>query len=231
MTRQLLQFIKNFWIILFISLIGCKVEIVHNLTESEANKILSELNYKGIRASKEPEGDSKWQILVEEEDNFSAIAIINQTGFGLKKTVKKLSKSIIQTESEANDYRLELLAQSLEESLGTLSGVLVASVHLNMPLSSNLHSASVLLIVKEPQSINQKIIQDLIIGATGLKRQEINILINQYSTEYPGIQKPNSLNSENLHKNMRISFLISLTGVFIFILNKIFKFKGVHYGN
>ena len=120
---------------------GCKKEIIHQLTENEANEVLVVLKSANIEADKEPDvGEKKglaFKITVEETLAVDAMRVLLDNQLprivqpGLADTFK--TPSMIPTETEEKARFLNAMQGDLSNSLENIDGVVDARVHLVLP--------------------------------------------------------------------------------------------------
>jgi type III secretion system YscJ/HrcJ family lipoprotein len=124
-----------------LALAGCKKEIYHGLTESEANEVLVTLKAANIVAEKVPAGESKkgatFDISVDEELAVDAMRVLLEAQLprvhqrGLNEVFAQ--QSMIPTETEEKARYLQALQGDLVNSLEEIDGIVDARVHLVLP--------------------------------------------------------------------------------------------------
>ncbi|MEX0596618.1 MAG: hypothetical protein WD512_08965, partial [Candidatus Paceibacterota bacterium] len=167
---------------------SCREKIIHDLTELDANKLLSKFHQAEIESQKEKQADGFWSIAVSERQVIPAIQLIEDYRFFKKPQPEYLKSKLLSSEQELKLLYERSLAQELEATLQSLAGVLEAHVHLNINhdrgLWSNLKiansnsSASILLIVSGQFSLMEQEVSHIISGAAGIKNEQINTVIN-----------------------------------------------------
>ncbi len=176
-------------IILLILLTGCKEKVLHNLSETDANRVFAALSHSGIESTKEFQTDGKWSIAVDSSEMVPALRIL-----GEKRIVKsdqdtppKKSSMISSRETQRFEYERGL-SQEIERTLLSIEGVLDARVHLNLPQvdpilgtksDKDSGSASVLLIAQSDFSIDKLDLAQLVSGASGVISEKISILVTK----------------------------------------------------
>jgi type III secretion protein J len=177
-------------ILLVVALSGCDEQILHDLSEQDANKVLSRLSAGSVSAHKVIQSDGRWAISVPRDSIVTALAFLDtnrvlaprSSGLGIN------AKSGFVPSREEQWFRYERsVAASIEESLSAMSGVLEARVHLNLPETDPLFgtkkeasgSGSVLLVVDNRYSAKDEDVSALVSGAAGVPAQRVTILRNQ----------------------------------------------------
>ncbi|RMD86887.1 MAG: hypothetical protein D6808_02400 [Candidatus Dadabacteria bacterium] len=179
-----------FWAIIFCALIsaaGCKESILHNLSESEANRLMTELYNGGIKADKALEPDGKWSIKVESSDVLKAIDFIDKRRLVRSGDSSLPKKSSVISSRQDQRFRFErALSGEIEKTLDSIDGVFESRVHLNLPpvdpifgrrLGQEHGSASVLLIVASGFGVDERKIKELVAGAAGIDVSKVLVLI------------------------------------------------------
>lgn len=197
-----------FLVVAVLLLCGCKEKVLHNLTESDANRVYSALSTAGLSGSKEIQSDGKWSISVDSKDMAAALTILSE-----RRIVKseegipnRKSSMISSRESQRFEFERNLSAE-IERTLLSIEGVIEARVHLNIPpvdpilgtrSDKHIGSASVLLIGFKNFTIEQSDLASLVSGASGISSDKVSILITR--TEEPVIPP--------LHRNKGFSGFI-----------------------
>lgn len=168
-------------------LCGCEEQILHDLTEHEANKVLSRLHVGKLPATKVLQSDGRWSISVDEDHVISALTFLDSNRVLAPRTsvLPTNSKGGIVPSREEQWFRYERsVAVSIEESLSTIRGVLETRVHLNLPEKDPLFgtkkldvgSGSVLLVVDDRYATEKTDVANLVSGAAGIPAQYISVL-------------------------------------------------------
>jgi type III secretory pathway lipoprotein EscJ len=169
-------------------LAGCKEQILHDLSETEANRIVSRLQGAELHAEKRLQSDGRWAIALPERQASTGLRYLedrrvlsSQRGDALQFT-----KGGFVPSREEQRFRYERsIATAIEESLQAVRGVLEAHVHLNLPKADTLFgeradksvgSSSVLLLVDERFETSDHDIARLVAGAVGLPADKISVL-------------------------------------------------------
>lgn len=167
--------------------VGCDEQILHNLSEREANKIVSNLSDANLSVDKVLQPDGRWAISVAEADKMVALHRLEaQRLLSSQDPVSaSSSRSSIVPSREEERFRYERsVSQSVEESIKALPGVLDARVHVNLPDRDPLFgsreggrgSGSVLLVVDDTFTSDDGDIAALVSGAAGISRDVVGIL-------------------------------------------------------
>lgn len=165
---------------------ACQEEILHDLSEREANKVLSHLSAARLGASKVPQADGRWAIAVQKDDMVSALSHVDtQRVLAARKGDSPVGKGSMIPSREDQRFRYErALSSSIEESLAAIPGVLEPRVHINVPnqdplfltRDDQLGSGSVLLVVDDSFNANDDEISALVAGAAGIARESVRVL-------------------------------------------------------
>ena len=180
--------------------------IVHDLNETEANKMMTQLLNNKLDVSKEKQPDGKWSLSLPEEQASIAIRYLSEHRM-LKEEAPMLSqKGGLMMSKEEQRFRYErALSHEIETTLSNMSGVLQARVHLNLPvidpifgqnIDNSKSSASVMLILGNAQ-IDKAEISALIGGASGIPTSSISVIASSGTEENT---KDPEFNSEVIEK-------------------------------
>lgn len=176
-------------------LTGCKEKIVHNLTEVEANRFLTRLHQEQIEAEKELQSDGTWAIAVQQRNAMDALnALATAREFRRTQSEGGGTKAGLLATREAQRFQYErALSHEIEMTVGALSGVLEARVHLNLPVTDPLlgkpilpsfdPSGSILIVSDRSFSVNRDELARLVSGASGIIPERITVLIVSDSEE------------------------------------------------
>jgi type III secretory pathway lipoprotein EscJ len=166
---------------------GCQEQIVHDLSEREANKVLSELHDAKVNARKVIQADGRWAVSVSKTEMFPALTHLeSQRVLQAPSSRGALNaKSGFIPSREEQLFRHErVMAEAIEESLGAIPGVLQARVHLNLPAEdpvfgssrTSTGSGSVLLLVDDECMARDEEVARLVSGAAGIPAAAVGIL-------------------------------------------------------
>ncbi len=159
---------------------------MHDLSEREANSVVSQLSTARLDARKVQQPDGRWAISVDQDEMLQALSFIETRRVLPTRDAKVVaSKGAIIPSREEQWFRYERsVALSIEESLSALPGVLDARVHVNLPDDDPLFgdsarkggSASVLLVVDRGFVIGDEEVAALVGGAAGLPHGVVRVL-------------------------------------------------------
>ncbi len=167
-------------------LAGCEEQIIHDLGEAEANRVVSRLSVADLDAHKVQQSDGRWAVAVAQESILPALTFLEsnrvltprgQTSAG--------SKGGLVPSRQEQWFRYErAMAQSMEDSLAALAGVLEARVHVNLPESDPLFGAkkreggsgSVLLLIDGSFVATNEEVSSLVAGAAGIPAKNVTVL-------------------------------------------------------
>jgi type III secretion protein J len=177
--------------VLIVSILaGCDEQILHDLTEQDANKVLSRLSSGDLAAKKVLQSDGRWSISVSKDLVVPSLSYLDSTRVLSPRSTSSgaASKGGFVPSREEQRFRYERsVALSIEESLAAMHGVLEARVHLNLPESDplfgtrkdNLGSGSVLLVTDSSLSAKDEEIAALVSGAAGIPAAKVSVLRSQ----------------------------------------------------
>ncbi len=186
-------------IIIAIFTSGCDEQILHDLSEQDANKVLSRLSAGELDAKKVLQSDGRWAIAVSRDSIVPALAFLDNNRVLSPRTSPSgtNSKGGFVPSREEQWFRYERsIAVSIEDSLSAMLGVLEARVHLNMPETDplfgsrkeNTGSGSVLLVVDARYTAKDEEISGLVSGAAGIPAGKVAVLKSQAQIGKPGVQ-------------------------------------------
>ena len=118
---------------------GCKTELYSNLVESDANTMLAILLNHDIQAEKKFDPKASSYILRVDEDRISqAVTLLKEQGYPREKvsSLGELFKKdgLVSSPLEERARFIFALSQSVQETLSQIDGVLVARVHVVLPV-------------------------------------------------------------------------------------------------
>lgn len=174
--------------------VGCRQEILSDLTEREAAKITNELQLRGIDAATKDQGKQRYTISVVKGDAGEAARIA-----GLIKPLvatraePEKPPGILSGPDQERLYVTRQLSRQLEESLQLLPAVIAARVTIAFPPKPPLDqqrikiaepgSASVLIITSPGSTLSTDALSHFISNGTTIPAERINIIIS----ELPGV--------------------------------------------
>lgn len=176
---------KCFCLLFVLILSACDENLVQDIDELKANKIIVALAEKNITANKKLNG-SKWTVVVDKKDLSSSLQVIEHSRLFVKERdeSKQSSRGLIQSREERAHYLEVDLAKDIEGTLERIPGILEARVHLNIeerdPLKLNLKesksTASALIIKEERFKIDEKKVSQILSGASGISEESISVV-------------------------------------------------------
>jgi type III secretory pathway lipoprotein EscJ len=185
------SFISIFSVIAVLFLTGCQEQIVHDLSERDANRVISHLSEARLHPRKVQQPDGRWAISVARDEVVPALGYLDSRRVLVTRdSTAVASKGTIIPSREEQWFRYERsMAHSIEESLSTLPGVLEARVHLNLPDEDPLFgdgtqrggSGSVLLVVDARFSAGEGEVAAVVSGAAGIKPELVRVLTSTTS--------------------------------------------------
>ncbi|RIK06808.1 MAG: hypothetical protein DCC49_10990 [Acidobacteria bacterium] len=169
-------------------LCGCKEQLLQNLTETQANNIVSSLSQAGIYSQKRKDSDGTWALLVGESDLSNALKLVDERRL-LRATSAAggPAKGSLLSSREEQRFSMErALSRELEGTLGSIDGVVEARVHLNMPpvdpllgrsITGAKGSASVLLVTAQDSGLDRRQVSQLVAGAAGIAVEHVAVVV------------------------------------------------------
>jgi len=159
---------------------SCKEEILHELSEAQANQVWLTLEKKQIDVKKK-KGLSGWGITVERADAVKSLQILQELKLphGLWREKELETSSIIPSKEERQLSRERQLARAIEGSLLSLPGISDAHVHLVIPFgdTASKSTASVLVVSDHPGSLQPQQLRDLVAGATSIQKEFVAVAV------------------------------------------------------
>ncbi len=166
---------------------GCREQILHDLSEKEANKVISRLSSSGASAEKVLQSDGRWAISVSSDKVLSALSFLDTHRVlpAREGEPKPKSQGGLVPSREEQWFQYERsVAQSIEDSLSTIQGVLEARVHLHLPESDPLFgtrrdehgSGSVLVVIDSRFLAKDEDVAHLVAGAAGITAANVRVL-------------------------------------------------------
>jgi type III secretory pathway lipoprotein EscJ len=176
-------------LIIFFS--GCdERDIMHGLSEREANSLISRLGDSGIEAEKLVQGKDTWSVQVKESVASRAIKIISRSHSVGEKSGGEDQGGLFLSKEDRRFQLARSLARDIEQTLVVLSGVHEAKVHLKFPdedpllaglddssidRAANDGSGSALVIVENDELYKKEDIANLVSGASGIPAERIAV--------------------------------------------------------
>lgn len=179
--------------------VGCSVEIIHDLQESQANEILAALNSQGVSGEKlrvAQGSKASYTVSVGRGDAVTAWRVLREQNLPRPK-LKGLGEvfgktGLIPTATQERALMHHALAGELSKTLRSVDGVLEARVHVVLPTRDPLAptdqplpgpKASVLLHVGAEPPLQTAQVQQLVAGAIkGLKPAAVSVIMVKAQT-------------------------------------------------
>jgi type III secretion protein J len=168
---------------------GCKEQIIHNLEEVDANRMVTALHNAGVEVEKKIQPDGRWSIAVEEEVSMQALRLLEDKRILRAPSKSSVLKGSVIASREAQKFEYERgLSQEIENTLLSLDGVLEARVHLNLPtpdpllgkIAGNANgTGSVLVVTNSELDLGTENIAQLVSGASGISADKISVLASK----------------------------------------------------
>jgi type III secretion protein J len=135
---------------------GCKTELYSNLSEKEANEMLTTLLRNGIASDKVSDRKATFTVRVAETQMADAVEILNEYGFPREsfESMGNLFKKegLISSPLEERIRFIYALSQSVSETLSQIDGVITARVNVvlpeNDPFAERIKPASASVFIK-----------------------------------------------------------------------------------
>lgn len=178
-----------FLVLLLFVMSGCQDQILHDLEEGEANRVVSELHDAGIESRKERQADGRWAISVSERSRLQSLQRLRVARLLPEAVPGESTESPLMASREEQRFQFErAVSRELERTLSALEGVLHARVHLNLVAVDPLFGrpvrgappsgGSVLLVVKSGCRIDRAEVRTLVARAAGLDEERVAVLID-----------------------------------------------------
>lgn len=192
---------KRLLSIALLVLVGCREEIVHNLSEHEANRLRAALHVEGIESEKVRQPDGNWALAVDENETLLSLQLLESRRLLRGRSDGEAPQShLFMSRREREVLQLKDMALQIEETLTSVPGVLEARVHLyreerdvfqraqhNPPIS-----ASVFVLIAPDKLLVVDEVRDLVSGATGSTRDRVSVMLRYGETP------PNSIEQQPL---------------------------------
>ena len=228
------KYINKIIVAFLIIILGtaCREQIVHNLSEADANRLHTRLTQSGIKPEKVKQTDGKWALAVDRQETALAINLLDQNR--ALKTVKPSEDpgaGIFASSAQKHFSLLQILAVEIENSLSALKGVLEVHVHIfdsgeinpwEKSANKNIKESAAVLLITNPE-FDTKIedIQRLVAGASGRTPTDIAVINNTIqepvdeSELISGTAKQTIVHSDRKYIYYFIFFLLVATLVLI----------------
>jgi type III secretion protein J len=133
------KFYASLLVCLSCLLFGCgKADLLSNISEDQANEVLSTLQQANLPATKKPGLESTWTVAINDTSNFSrAVELLKAKGFP-KTEYNNMGKifqktGMVSSPLEERARLMYAMAESISETLSKIPGVLTARVHVVLP--------------------------------------------------------------------------------------------------
>lgn len=176
-------------IMLLVVAAGCRETLIHNLSEQEANRLVTRLSTAGIVSERERQPDGRFALTVPRGEVLEALHVLDQARLFREARSPEPERSSIVSTRDDQRFRYErALSREIEATLGALEGVLEVRVHLNLPLTDPLFgrplqpqggSGSVVLVVAAGFTAPREEIARLVAGASGIDAARIAVLLTE----------------------------------------------------
>lgn len=151
-------------LLLLLTITGCKTELYSNLSEKEANEMLTTLLRNGIASDKVGDRKATFTVRVAETQLADAVEILNEYGFPREnfESMGNLFKKegLISSPLEERIRFIYALSQSVSETLSQIDGVITARVNVvlpeNDPFAEYVKPASASVFIKYRPETNLK---------------------------------------------------------------------------
>lgn len=172
-----------------VSLLGCRREaLVHDLSEREANKILTELHGERIEATKRVEPNGLYALEVEPAAMVEALRYLENNRLLRERSTVKAEGSPFGGTREERRFRFERsMSREIEVTLERVPGVREARVHLNLPPTESIFgggegkspaSGSVLIVASAKTMLEREAVAAIVSGAAGLSPAAVTVVIH-----------------------------------------------------
>ncbi len=133
------QFYLSLLLTLSCMLCGCgKADLLSNISEEQANDVISILQQSNLPASKKAGAESTWTVVINDVNNFSkAVELLKSKGFpkiSFDNMGRVFQKSgLVSSPLEERARLMYAMAETISETLSKIPGVLTARVHVVLP--------------------------------------------------------------------------------------------------
>jgi len=174
---------------LMLLLAGCRERIVHDLSETDANRLVAELYKVQAAPAKVQQADGKWSVSVPADRAMPAMEHLEQS-----RLLRDLhpqapqAPSMLASREEQRFQHERALSREIEYPLASIEGVLQSRVHLNLPPRDPFldqprpgaapGSASVLLVASPGFRMPLSEVRRLVAAAGGVEVQAVAVLLS-----------------------------------------------------
>lgn len=174
-------------------LAGCDHEpLVHNLTEREANRLVTHLHAEGLEVTKVARPDGRYALEASPERALAALRYIEDNRLVRDSSAANTEPAGLGSSKEDRRFRAErALSRSIEATLDSIPGVLESRVHLNVPTDDALFgggsaarsksTASVLIVAAHDANVPLEDIATLVGGAAGIPPSDVAVVFRVVS--------------------------------------------------
>jgi len=171
-------------------LAGCNREsIVHDLTERDANRLVTELHGEGIDATRKVQSDGRYTLEVEQGRVVRALQFLQSNRLVREESERKSGGGAFGATREDRRFHYERsISRELEETLERIPGIREARVHLNIPATESLFNrgvdfpaptASVLVVAASRADVDKEALARLVAGAAGLGAPRVTVIVEK----------------------------------------------------
>ena len=176
-------------VMLVVACLGCREDILHDLSEHQANMLRSQLSQIEIEGVKQQQTDGGWRLSVRSSQALSALHYLQQQRLLPKsERVPQRSRGILVSSAE-REFELER-AQGAEvaKTLARIEGIVDARVHIKRERRSRLlratsdlkqGSASVLIVVNDQFRLAKQHIANLVAAAINLQASSVTVVVSE----------------------------------------------------
>ncbi len=172
---------------------ACREQVVQNLSESQANRLVTRLDDSKIEAVKKKQPDGRWSVEVESANVPGALRELQKLHLRRDDGGASHERAPVISSRDQQRFQFERsLSAEIEHTLSNVSGILDARVHLNLPqtdplfgksLDSGRIGGSVLLVADDGLIFQREDIAALVSGAAGIPADSISVLIEREAAE------------------------------------------------
>ena len=166
---------------------GCREQVIHNLSEQQANRLITRLDENVIESKKTRQPDGRWSVEVERSQLAKALREMQKLRLLRDEPIASAEGSSVIASRDQQRFAFErALSAEIEQTLLSVEGVLEARVHLNLPQVDPLFgksvpgvqgSGSVFIIAEQKLGFSREDFANLVAGAAGMAAQGISVLI------------------------------------------------------
>jgi len=213
-------------ILLVAMLASCKKDLYSDLSERDANEMLSVLVKNGIDASRAPDKNGKLKIQVSDSSFAKSVDVLKQYGYPREKFVSMgevfKKEGLISSPLEEKARYIYALSQHISETLTQIDGVITARVNIVLPkddpFADEINPASASVFIKyDPKTnlLKNKSDIKLIVEKSieGISYEKISVVM--LPTEAKSIYNMNQPSSGNYFSQSALTWLVGVIGVLL----------------